>query len=250
MDLRLPRAALAEGCGTYALTFVTVAVACTDVYSGGEVGLVGQALAQGLILAAAVMAIGSISGGHVNPAVTVAAVLVGRIRATEAFVYVGAQLFGAALAGLMASAVYAADVWDPVKLGTPLLGPGVAPGTGVFIEAVLAFLLALTVLATTRDSSGGYVAAGAAAGAVLASAVLVAGPITGAALNPARALGPALVSGHFVDQQVYWTGPLLGAILAAVVYGLILPWGRTSEESGPRNETDAREPGAGEEATE
>lgn len=249
MDLRLPRAALAEGCGTYALTFVTAAVACTDVYSGGQVGLVGGALAQGLILAAVMMSLGRISGGHVNPAVTVAALLVGRIRAPRAAAYLAAQLFGAALAGLMASAVYASEVWDPVKLGTPLLGPGVAPGTGVFIEAVLAFLLVLTVLAATREEAG-YGPAGAAAGAVLAASVLVAGPITGAALNPARAFGPALVSGYFANHHVYWTGPLLGAILAAVVYGLILPWGRASEERETGTEPEAGEPGSEEEVAE
>jgi MIP family channel proteins len=240
MDLRLARAVLADAAGAYALTFVTAAVACTDVYTSGEVGLLGHALAQGLILAAVIIAIGRISGAHVNPAVTLAALLVGRISPRRAAAYVVAQLAGAVIAALMVAAVYAPDVWGPVALGTPMLGPGVAPGTGVFVEAALAFVLVLTMLVTTRDPEHGYGPAGMAVGAVLAASVLVAGPLTGAALNPARSFGPAIISGHFADHQVYWLGPLLGAVVAAVFVGLFGSWRRNDADPETRNDPGAR----------
>lgn len=168
---------------------------CTDVYSAGGIGVVGVALAHGLVLAAVVTALSHVSGAHVNPAVTFAAMLVGEIRPARAGVYVASQLIGAAAAGLTLLVVFGTDIWDPVALGTPQLGIGVAPGTAILVEAVLSFILVLTVLHTAFDHRAPDSGYGLAIGAVLAAGILVGGPITGAAMNPARAFGPAFAAG-------------------------------------------------------
>lgn len=222
---------LAEAFGTFALTFVGAAAICTDSYSAGGTGLVGIALAHGLILAAVVTSLGHVSGAHVNPAVTLGAVLVGAIEPLRAAVWVAAQLLGALLAGLMLTSVFAADVWEPVQLGAPMLGPGVQAGTAIFIEAALTLLLVLAYLGAAVDARASRGVAGLAVGATLAAAILVAGPLTGAALNPARAFGPEFAAGYWDGWHVYWIGPLLGAVVAAVVYGFTGPWWRSWDEA-------------------
>lgn len=211
--------ALAEAVGTFLLTFVAAGAVCTDSYSGGEVGLVGVALANGLALAVAVTAVGHISGGHVNPAVTLAAFICRALPASRAVLYVACQLLGGIVAGLLLAGTFAPDIWGPVQLGAPTLGAGVAPGTGIFLEAVLAFLLVLTVLQVAMDPRAPRHVYGFAIGAALAFDVLVGGPLTGAAVNPARAFGPAFAAGIWLDPQhaVYWIGPLLGGTVAAFV---------------------------------
>lgn len=223
----LIKGALAEAVGTFALTFVGAAALCTDSYSAGGTGLLGIALAHGLILAAVVTALGPVSGAHVNPAVTLGVLLVGALEPLRAAVWVVAQLLGAMLAGLMLTSIFAADVWEPVQLGAPMLGPGVQAGTAIFIEAALTFLLVLVVLGAAVDPRGPRGGGGFAIGATLAAAILVAGPLTGAALNPARAFGPAFAAGYWEAWHVYWVGPLLGAVVAAIVYGLTGPWWRS-----------------------
>lgn len=210
--------ALAEAIGTYCLVFIGAAVICTDAYSAGSIGVVGVALAQGLVLAAVVTALGRVSGAHVNPAVTLAAMLVGEMRPARAGLYVASQLIGAAAAGLTLLVVYGTDVWDPVALGTPQLGIGVAPGTAVLLEAVLSFMLVLTVLHAAIDHRAPKSVHGLAIGAVLTAGILVGGPVTGAALNPARAFGPAFAAGVWQSHYVYWIGPVAGAAFAALAF--------------------------------
>lgn len=223
MNQPLFRRAVAEGLGTFAFTFVGAATICADAYSGGEAGLVGIALAHGLILAAVVAALGRVSGAHVNPAVTVAALLSRAVAPVTAVVYVVVQLVGASLAGFMLTATFGADVWEPVRLGAPGLGPGVAAGTGIFIEAVLTFFLALVVLQASADEEAPGSLGALAIGATMTAGMLVGGTLTGGAQNPARAFGPALASGLWEHQYVYWIGPLLGGIVAAVAAGLLRP---------------------------
>lgn len=221
MNLELARDALAEGIGTFALTFVGSGVICADAYSGGDIGPVGVALAHGLVLAAVVVATARLSGGHVNPAVTLAAVLTRAIGPRRGAAYVGAQLVGAVVAGLTLTAMFSAELWGPVRLGTPMLGSGVQPGTGAFIEAVLTFLLVFVVLQVAFNERGLRGSAGLSIGATLTAIVLVGGPLTGGAVNPARAFGPALASGHFEAHWVYWIGPMMGAVMAAVVFSVL-----------------------------
>ena len=127
------------------------------------------------------------------------------------------------IAGLTLTAIFAPDVWEPVHLGTPMLGPGVAFGTGVFVETVLSFLFVLTILQMALDTRAARHVHGFAIGLVLVFAILVGGPITGAALNPARAFGPALASGTWIYHMVFWVGPVLGSVLATVAYSLLRP---------------------------
>ena len=218
MQERVHAEALAEAIGAYCLVFIGAAVICTDAYSAGSIGVLGVALAHGLVLAAIVTALGHVSGAHVNPAVTLAVLLVGEIRPARAAVYVASQLLGAAVAGLTLLVVFGTDVWDPVALGTPQLGVGVAPGTAILVEAVLSFMLVLTVLHAAVDHRAPDAVYGLAIGAVLAAGPLVGGPITGAALNPARAFGPAFAAGVWQSQYVYWIGPAAGAAVAALAF--------------------------------
>jgi len=213
--------AISEGVGTFVFTFVGAAAICTDSYSGGQLGVVGIALAHGLVLAAMISALGHVSGAHLNPAVTLGALLVRAIGLSGAAVHFGAQMAGALVAGLMLAGTFGSDVWQPVHLGAPMLGPGVEAGTGVFVEMVLTLVLVLVVLQTAANPRAPKNVHGLVVGATLAAAMLVGGPLTGAALNPARAFGPALAAGYWNAHYVYWLGPLLGGVIAAVLYGYL-----------------------------
>jgi MIP family channel proteins len=215
------RPAVAELVGTFYLVFIGAAAAALDHYAHGDVGLIGFALANGLALGTGVTATMNISGGHLNPAVTVAMWSLGKIRAGLAVVYVVAQLLGAILAGLLVYASFPAADVRAVHAGAPALGAGIGPGHGVVLEAVLTFLLVTSVLLTAVDwrapKVGGY-----GIGLTVLFDVLAGGAATGAAMNPARSFGPALVSGFWANEWVYWVGPVLGALVAAAVYALFL----------------------------
>ncbi len=221
MTRNLLNQAIAEGIGTFALTFAGAAAVCTDAYSGGQLGILGIAAAHGLILAAIVTAIGHMSGAHVNPAVTLGAVITRAIEPMRAGIYVAAQLIGAVVAGLLLTSIFASDVWAPVHLGTPTPGPGVTAGTATFLEMVMTFLLVFVVLQMAVGERAPRHVHGLVIGATLGACVLFGGPMTGAALNPARAFGPALASGEWGSHLVYWIGPGLGAGLAAGAYTLL-----------------------------
>jgi MIP family channel proteins len=212
---------LCELIATCTVTFVAAGAICTDRYSGGELGLTGTALAYALALAVMMTATRGVSGGHVNPAVTLAVCLTGKMRAPPAILYLVAQLVGAAIAGVLLRRTFSVEIWQPVSLGSPTLGAGVSPATGLFIEAVLTSALVFVVLlvAVSDEAHGGFY--GFSAGAALLCGILIGGPLTGAALNPARAFGPALVSGTWSDHWIYWIGPLAGAILGAVAYSAV-----------------------------
>jgi len=214
---------LAEGIGAFGLTFISAGAICADRYSGGQVGLVGIALAAGAALAAMGFATFEISGAHLNPAISIAAAANGTIGRTTAAAYVGAQVAGAALAGYCLAGLYAAEVWQPVRLGTPGLSPEVAYATGVFIEGLLGFLIVFAALRVAESGRAAAIVYGLATGSVLACGTLTAGTLTGAAMNPARAVGPALASGAWSNQSVYWIGPIAGGLLAALTCRLLQP---------------------------
>jgi MIP family channel proteins len=164
-----------------------------------------------------VSAFGAISGGHFNPAVTVAVRLAGRIEWTHAAAYVVAQLVGAAAAGYLLLAVMPEAASKASFVGTPTLDPAISIAAGIAIEAVLTLLLVLTVFGTAIDARAPRLG-GMAIGLAVAADVLMGGPLTGAAMNPARWFGPALASGQWDNWFVWWVGPLIGAIVAAVIY--------------------------------
>ena len=217
---RAVAALIAEATGTFLFFFVGAGSVVLGDYLAGNggtgPGLLGVAFAHGLALAVLVSALGAVSGGHFNPAVTLAVWIMGKITLLRAGLYLVAQLVGALAAGLALKLVFA-DAWQASNIGTPALGPGITPLIGIGIEAVLTALLVLAVIGTAVDPRAPKIG-GLAIGLAVAADILVGGPLTGAAMNPARWFGPAVASGAYADWYVWWIGPAIGAAVAALLY--------------------------------
>ena len=213
------KAYIMECVGTFALCFISAGAIITNVMTGGAVGLIGIALAAGLVYAVMVSVAGRISNGYFNPAVTIGLLVGGKIKSGRAVGYIISQLVGGVIAGLLLRVIYSTEVWTQVNLGTPGLGQGVGAGTGVLVEVILTFFLVLAVYGTAVDEKAPKIG-GFGIGLVLVFDILMGGPLTGASMNPARTFGPALAAGHWDAHWVYWVGPILGGILAAVLYKL------------------------------
>lgn len=218
MGPRAGSALIAEAVGTFLFFFIGAGSVVLVTYAGDAgPGLVGIAFAHGLALAVLVSAMGAVSGGHFNPAVTVAVRLTGRIEWGRASAYVVAQLVGALGAGFALRAVLPEASWLQTNIGTPALGAQIGVWQGIGIEAVLTVVLVLAVFGTAIDPRGPKLG-GMAIGLAVAADILVGGPLTGGAMNPARWFGPAVASGAYDNWFVWWVGPLIGAIVAAVIY--------------------------------
>ncbi|MDH4045722.1 MAG: aquaporin, partial [Gemmatimonadota bacterium] len=201
------------GCGSVVL----------DAARGGLLGLGGIAFAHALGFAIGVTIAMPISGGHLNPAVTFAVWMAGRIELRRAALYVVAQLAAAVVAALVIRALFPATAAESTSLGVPRIAQDITLSTAVFVEAVLTFFLVSAVFGTAVSPHAPRVG-GFAIGLTLLPAILVGGPLTGAALNPARAFGPALVAMDWHGHLAYWIGPLLGAAVAAFIWAkLLLP---------------------------
>ena len=208
---------VAEAVATFASCFVGAASIINNA------GLLGIAIAHGCMMAVLVSALGHISGGHNNPAVTFAVWVGGKISGRMAVLYIASQLIGAVVAGLMLRVVFPEATWKVASLGTPMLSPGVSMGTGILVETVLTFFLVLVVYGTAIDDRGAWKAiAGFGIGLTIMCDILMGGPLTGASMNPARTFGPALAGGYWANHLVYWIGPLLGGGLAGLLYGKFL----------------------------
>jgi len=211
------RPALAELVGTFAFVFIGAGSIITDSYTHGAVGLIGIALAHGLILSIMVSAFGAISGGHFNPAVTVGAWVAGKADRATVLLYIAAQLIGGTLAGFLLRGLFPEAAWQAVHLGTPTLSVGISPAAGLLLEAILTFFLMLAVLGTFMDSIAPKIG-GFGIGLAMAVDILVGGPLTGAAMNPARVFGTAVAAGYWDYHWLYWIGPISGAALASWIY--------------------------------
>jgi MIP family channel proteins len=221
----LGKAALAEFVATFALIFV--GAGAVILAADGQLDLVGVALAHGLVLAIMVSVIGHISGGHVNPAVTIALWSAGRISTVRGAIYIVAQLLGAVVGALLLRYAVGAELFDAGGGGAPALGLGVAVGRGIVLEAILTFFLVFAVFGTAVDDRGPWnKTAGFTIGLVIAFDILAFGPYTGAAMNPARWFGPALVANQWSDAIVWIVGPIAGGIIAGVLYTMVLLRGR------------------------
>jgi len=218
---RTGRACIAEAIGTFALCFIGAGSIVLNTKTGGAVGLIGIALAHGLILSVMISALGGVSGGHFNPAVTIGFLVTKKQEVGAGISYIISQLIGATVAGLLLRIIFAPDVWQKAHLGTPMLGDGVSFGTGILVEIVLTFFLVTAIWGTAVDDRKPDVG-GFAIGLTIAANILMAGPLTGASMNPARTFGPALAGGGFDNHLVYWIGPIIGAVIAAVLYNNIL----------------------------
>ncbi len=213
------QAYFAEFFATFGLVFIGAGAVVMNEVTQGALGLVGIALAHGLVLMSMIYATGHISGAHVNPAVTVAMWINKKIESQKAIFYIVAQLAGAALAAFLLLFLFPSA---PAHLGVPDLGSGFGLMRGIAVEAILTFFLVFVIFNVAVDKRAPAAIYGFAIGLVLTFDILFGGPLTGAAMNPARAFGPALASGYWATQLVYWVGPLLGAIAAALAYKYLL----------------------------
>ena len=228
----------AEFVGAFSLVFVGAGAVTILGFRPDVPGMVGIALAHGLILAVMVSNLGHISGGHFNPAVTVGAWVAGKIETVRALLYIVAQFVGgAAGAGLLRLAL-PERIWKQTKLGLPTIGHqfGITTPKALVLEAVFAFFLVFTVFAVAIDDRGVFKSvAGFPIGLILAVDILVGGFLTGASVNPVRSFGPALVTGEWTDFWIYVAGPLAGGIIAASIYWFSFLRGRVVV--APRTET-------------
>ncbi|MFY9587846.1 MAG: MIP/aquaporin family protein [Actinomycetota bacterium] len=225
MERTMTERLAAEFVGAFALVFIGAgAVVMFTTFGLLPAGIVGVAFAFGLAIAVMVSAVGHVSGAHFNPAVTIGAWITQKIKSTDALGYIVAQLAGGAVGALLLRACLPAAVVKQAKYGVPEVVRGLSNGQGVLIEAILTFFLVWVIFATAIDPDGSFgKIAGLAIGLTVTMGVLMGGLFTGAAMNPARHFGPAIVGGNWDNWWVYWVGPIAGAIVAAAAYdGLII----------------------------
>jgi MIP family channel proteins len=204
-------ALVAEAIGTFLFFFIAAGAALIATGDPAAALLI-VALAHGVVLAVLVSSLGAVSGGHFNPAVTLGLWLAGKIEVAKGAAYLVAQLLGGAAAGF-ALAYFFGDVGPAV----PALGEGVDVTEGILLEAIMTAVLLLAVFGTAVDARGPKIG-GLAIGLAVAADILFGGPLTGAAMNPARWFGPAVAAGAFDNWFVWWVGPFLGAIVVALLY--------------------------------
>jgi MIP family channel proteins len=166
-----------------------------------------------------VSALGHVSGAHFNPAVTIGFWVTKRVSTIDAALYWVAQLAGGIAAAYILRAIVPEETWRAVALGTPALVRDFPVISAIILEAIATFFLVLMVFATAVDEKGTFSAiAGFGIGLSITLGIMVIGPFTGAAINPARAFGPALAASHWANWSVYWIGPLAGGFIAALLY--------------------------------
>jgi MIP family channel proteins len=221
----LPQKLIAEFIGTFSLIFLGAGSICADAYltSTGQsgVGLLGIAAAHGLAIGISVTALGHISGAHFNPAITLGFWVTRRLSTVHTIAFWIAQLAGATAAAYTIKFVLPDSTWTTKALAsiTPDLGGDFTRAHGIALEAVMTFFLVFVVFATAVDAKGAFnKIAGFAIGLTITMDILFGGPFTGAAMNPSRAFGPALATSHWQNHGVYWAGPLIGGVIAAVLY--------------------------------
>lgn len=226
------QAALAEFIALFLFLFLGAgAVVGTGIMQGGDgmtaARLTAIALAHGLAIAVLVAATAQISGAHLNPAVTVAAVVTRKMGLAKGGMYVVAQLLGAALGALLLAAVVPQE--SQGALGGHSLSVDIGPG--LVIEMVLTFALVFVIFATAVDPQGPARLAPFAIGLTVLVDHYLGVPLTGASMNPARTFGPAIVTGMWADHWVYWVGPIVGGVIAGVLYDVVYIRGRRGEAS-------------------
>ncbi len=216
------RPLIAEFVGTFFLCFPGIAAVVIEQYRPGTAGgPLGIALAHGIGLALGITTTMAVSGGHLNPAVTIGLWSVGRIDAKRAVLYVIAQLLGGVVAALAVKGLFPSMAGVITQLGTPKLGTDTTVAAAIALEAVATFLLGWAVMGGCVDNRA-HRLGGFAVGLTVFIDILSIGSLTGAAMNPARALGPALVSWTWTAQAVWWIGPILGCVIAMQVYERML----------------------------
>ena len=232
-DVKTWRAVAAEFIATGLFVFLGTGTVVALGGGGSPVGVIAIALAHVIALAVLVAAIARISGGHINPAVTFAAAMTGKMKVSTACLYVAAQLGAAVLGVLLLKGIVAGPVEGMLGahglnvystatgLGILDSSVGDGAGAGLLLEGVLTFALVFVIFATAIDPKGLTHLAPMAIGLMVMVDHLIGVPMTGASMNPARSFGPAVVANVWTDHWIYWLGPLIGAALAALIYEFV-----------------------------
>jgi aquaporin TIP len=240
------RRSFVELLGTFTLVFVGAGT-IMSLGPQADAGTLEVALATGLAIAVMVSAVGHISGGHFNPAITFGFILTRRISALLGVAYWVAQLAGGVLAALLLRWIFPAANRNAANLGAPSVHT-IDIGAALVVEALITFFLVWVVFAMTTDPRSTYSAvAGLAIGLVIVFGMLFAYPLTGGAFNPARAFGPELVSNSWSDFWIWYVGPLAGGAIAALLYDEVYLRPGAPVAVGP-SETGVEEAGVGDAA--
>jgi len=213
--MELARRAVAEGIGTFGLVFAGCGAIVVNSETGGTIGHVGIAVTFGLIIMTMIYATGHISGAHFNPAVTAAFAVSRHFPWPHVPVYWAAQLLGAVLAALFLRMLFG----NASTLGSTV--PSGSDSQSFALELVLTFFLMFVIISVATDVRAVGQAAAIAIGGTVGLEAMFGGPVSGASMNPARSLGPALVSGTWESQWLYLAAPLIGAISGALTYQFI-----------------------------
>jgi len=214
---------LAEFVGTTLFIFaVASSVVIPLTYLQAVPGVISliTAFIQGLALIAVVSMFSWVSGSHFNPAITATTMLIGKMGIFLGFFYIVAQVVGA----ILGAAIFrgCASLWQPAHLSAVAVGPGVSLGQAFLVEFMITTILLMVVVGTSTDTRQGlYILAPVPIGFSVLLGVLIARTLTGASMNPARALGPAIVGHHFDNHWLYWVAPLASAILVSILYRLL-----------------------------
>ncbi len=231
MERTMPQRLIAEAVGAATLIFIGAGAVVASSTGFPGTGLIAVAVATGLAIATMVTALGHVSGAHFNPAVTIGVWIAQKIKSSDAIAYILAQLAGAAVGAALLRFAIPEALLNPTGGGIPQVANVISNGQAVLIEAILTFFLVWVVFATAVDPEGAFnKVAGLAIGFVIMMDILMGGPFTGAAMNPAREFGPAFVrwigdwsAAPWKGWWVYWVGPIAGGIVAAALYdGVIL----------------------------
>jgi len=209
------KSTLAELIGTFTLVFIGAGTGAQAAASGA--GLVGVALAHGFALMVIIYAWGSVSGAHVNPAVTLGVLVTGRMNVVQAVLYWLAQFAGAIAAAFLLKYLFGGATNLGITTGSLTF---IDPLKTVVLEAVLTFFLIIAVFSSGVIGQNGNIA-GLAIGMVLTMDILAGGPLTGASMNPARTLGPAIAHGDVTYAWMYFVGPFAGAVVGALLYNFV-----------------------------
>jgi MIP family channel proteins len=211
----LPRRCAAEAIAAFALVFAGCGAVVSNAVYDGALGNVGVALTFGLVIMVMVYATGHLSGAHINPAVTLAFTMTRHLPPREAVAYIAAQCTGATLAAIALLAVWPDQ---PAQLGATVPAVGIGVGSALVYELILTAILMFVIVAVATDTRAVGAAAAIAIGGAVGLDALFGGPVTGASMNPARSLGPAIAAGEWSDFWIYVVGPVVGAALAALAY--------------------------------
>jgi MIP family channel proteins len=223
------RPLIVEFIGPFALVFIGAGAILTAATQGfGDGGtLLLVAFAHGLAIGLMIAAAGHISGGHYNPAVTIALFIGGKIGAMKGVAYIIVQLLGATAAALVLKQIYDdsivpfSDAVPTVNYAADTDGIIVGRANAFWIEAIATFFLVYVIHGVAVDSRGAHSIAALAIGLTITMDIAMAGPLTGAAMNPARWFGPALVDGNWTDGWLYWLAPITGAVLASIAHNYV-----------------------------